>query len=1000
MATSQPITAACGRRTTRCELVDIGASCAGIVWRTLRDVSTVKYRYAMSGPMAPLAIRLLGPLEVIVDGRAMVVDTRKALAIVALVAAEGRPFARDELAAMFWPDAGDEAARGALRRTLSALRSALGETGFDIGRTQVAVDLDAASVDLVDFERLTASSNVEDLEAAAALARGPFLAGFALRDSPTFDDWQSARAVRVERSVAALLDRLAAARLATGDAVGAVEAAGRRVELDPLDELGQRRLIELLAASGDRSGAIRQYRELVAVFDRELGVAPLHETTELYDAIREGRFAGASVPALSRPSAIERLARAPARAHAPAAIPLVGRAHELAVMRSEWGRSSPDGRVVVLEGEAGIGKTRLAEVFAATIRADGGIVLAGRGYPGEGAIAYGPIAGLLRAGLATPEGVRRLATLDESTRADLSRLVDLPGGLRPSAAATLAPDGPGARVRLLDAIAGVLTTLASGSVPGVIWIDDLHLADDATREAVTYIARRLTGRPVLLLLAWRREDLDAAGEATADDVSRLPVTTPVILGRLTRGDVAALVRAVRPADAGDEALIDAFVADSEGLPLHVTAALASGEPPGTSMPRGVLALLRERLGSVGETAAQVLSAAAVIGRSFDLATVRAASGRSEEETVDALEESMRRGIVREVPGTGGPSVAYDFVHGRMRDVAYEATSLARRRLLHRRAAAALRSETASSGRDDLTRFALIAAHEREAGRPAEAAVAFAEAADRAEAVFANREAIDHLEAALALGQVHDAAIQARIGELRARLGEYPAAIAALETAAARAEPADLPGIEIALARIHRRRGDLAAAASHLGSALAAPGLSDQLRARALVERSVVALRAADLETAGDAATTARDLAARVGDPHLAGVAERIVGLVAQSRGDLPAARAALERSVAMAADDPDPTASIAALTALALTLAGEGDVDAALVLASAAAEACRRIGDRHLEAAVENHLADLLHDAGREDLAMDHLKRAVALFAEIGDGAPERDPGIWTLAAW
>ena len=72
------------------------------------------------------------------------------------------------------------------------------------------------------------------------------------------------------------------------------------------------------------------------------------------------------------------------------------------------------------------------------------------------------------------------------------------------------------------------------------------------------------------------------------------------------------------------------------------------------------------------------------------------------------------------------------------------------------------------------------------------------------------------------------------------------------------------------------------------------------------------------------------------------------------------------------------------------------------MLGAEAAEACRRIGDRHLEAAVENHLADMLHDAGRDDLAMDHLKRAVALFAEIGEGAAaaEPDPGIWTLAAW
>src|SRR5258706_63349 len=139
----------------------------------------VEYRYAMPRPVASLSIRLLGPLEVVVAGRPIVVDTRKALAIVALVAAEGRPFARDELAAMFWPDADDEAARGALRRTLSALRSALGDAGFEIGRTQVAVDFAVTGVDLADFERLAGSLAFADLEGAAAprgagaVRRGP-----------------------------------------------------------------------------------------------------------------------------------------------------------------------------------------------------------------------------------------------------------------------------------------------------------------------------------------------------------------------------------------------------------------------------------------------------------------------------------------------------------------------------------------------------------------------------------------------------------------------------------------------------------------------------------------------------------------------------------------------------------------------------------------------------------------------------------------------------------
>ncbi|HEX7472426.1 MAG TPA: AAA family ATPase, partial [Candidatus Limnocylindrales bacterium] len=509
-------------------------------------MSIVKYRYVVTGTSPTLSIRLLGPLDVSVGGRPIVVDTRKALAIVALVAAEGRPIARDELAAMFWPEADDEAARGSLRRTLSALRTAIGGAGMVIGRAQVALDLAAATVDLIEVERLAASLRGTDLEAAAALARGPFLAGFAVRDSPAFDDWRAARAVRVERTVGDLLDRLAAARLDGGDAGGAVEAARRRVELDPLDELGQRRLIELLAGAGDRAGAILQYRALIALFDRELGVAPLRETMELYDAIREDRIRerpARKVVAHIRPTTVAAGLGVPS---APRSAPLVGRDRELVAIASEWRDAVPDGRVVLLEGEAGIGKTRLAETVAASIRADGGIVLAARGYPGEGAIAYGPIAELLRVGLATPGGPARLEALDDTARLEIGRLVDLPVSLR--VAGVAGPDGASARVRLLDAIAGALTALAAGPVPGLVWVDDLHLVDDPTREALAYLARRLAGQSVVLLLAWRREDLTAAGEATVDDLARQPAVTSLTLQRLVRDEVAAIVRAMRPTD--------------------------------------------------------------------------------------------------------------------------------------------------------------------------------------------------------------------------------------------------------------------------------------------------------------------------------------------------------------------------------------------------------------------------------------------------------------------
>ncbi len=949
----------------------------------------------MSRPQPPIRIRLLGPIEVMVEGRPIVVDTRKALAIVALVAAEGRPVARDELAAMFWPDASDEAARNALRRTLSTLRTAVASAGLRIERSRVLLQPDTAWVDLVELQRLAASRSARDLEAAARLARGPFLAGFAVRDSPPFDDWQATLSTRVEGIVGQLLDRVAVIRLTGGDRVGAVDAARRRVAIDELDEAGQRRLIEVLARSGDRTGAIEQYRNLVALFKRELGVPPLRETTELYDAIRDGALG--ATPA-GRPTATGDAARS---STVPVVLPHVGRDGDLAAILDAWRSAAANGRLAVIEGEAGIGKTRLGEAVSAAVRGLGGTVLASRGYTGESAIAYGPIAELLRAGLALPGGADRLGSLDEIARIEIGRLVDLPSSLR--VAASDSTDRPSARVRLLDAIAESLTALAAGPAPGIVWIDDLHLADGPSREAVIYLARRLVARPMLVLLAWRREDLSREGLAMADDLIGRPAATVVSLARLDRTDIAAIVGVARPAiadTATTDALVDRLASESEGLPLYIVEALASEASPGGAMPRNVQAILRERIASIGETAGQVLSAAAVIGRSFDLSTVRHASGRTEEETIAALEELVRRGLVREQPDAVGASIRYDFRHDRLRETAYDATSLARRRLLHRRTAEALRDEGAGAGRDDVAHFALTAFHEREAGRPVEAAAAYCEAAVRAEAVYANHEAIEHLEAALALGLPDQAATHLRIGELRARLGEYPAAVAALETAAALAEPVALPGIEVALGRVHRRRGDLLAAASHLSSALASPGLPPALRARALVERSVVALQSGDLAAAATSARDASEAAVLAGDPHGVGVAERLVGLVAQAGGDAAGARTALTTSLALAADDPDPTAAIAAATALALTLASDGSVDEAVATAATAIEACRRIGDRHLEAAVENHLADLLHDAGREEEAMAHLKRAAALFAEIGEGAAELDPGIWSLAAW
>ena len=258
--------------------------------------------------------------------------------------------------------------------------------------------------------------------------------------------------------------------------------------------------------------------------------------------------------------------------------------------------------------------------------------------------------------------------------------------------------------------------------------------------------------------------------------------------------------------------------------VEYLAALA-GAGAADELPGGVRELLSARLDAVGETAGQLLAAAAVIGRAFGVETLRAASGRGEDETVLGLEELTRRGVIAE--GEDG----YAFSHDKLLAIAYERTSLARRRLLHRRVAAALAARRADA--------ALVARHLLEAGMDAEAAEAFRQAADRARELHASSEALEAYRSALALGHAEPAALREAIGDLHTLRGEYRAAIAAYEAAAALAESdGDVAALEQKLGRVHDRRGDPELAERHLAEALRLGGES----ARVQADRSLVAHR--------------------------------------------------------------------------------------------------------------------------------------------------------------
>ena len=156
------------------------------------------------------------------------------------------------------------------------------------------------------------------------------------------------------------------------------------------------------------------------------------------------------------------------------------------------------------------------------------------------------------------------------------------------------------------------------------------------------------GRRLAIVCTWRAEELDDTVRPVAALATGMAGDAVIVLDRLAREDVVTLVDAV--AGAAGPAAADALWRASEGLPLYIAEALADGPTMHGSMPAGVRAVLEERLAGVDGLSAQVLTAAAAIGRSFELATLRLASGRTEDEVVEAIETLMRRGLIRPADG--------------------------------------------------------------------------------------------------------------------------------------------------------------------------------------------------------------------------------------------------------------------------------------------------------------------------------------------------------------
>jgi DNA-binding SARP family transcriptional activator/tetratricopeptide (TPR) repeat protein len=1008
--------------------------------------------------MTDLRLALLGPPVVLRDGLPVTFDTRKAVALLALLAVTGREHSREQLADLLWPEADSTKGRASLRRTLSVTAAAMG-SGLTISRSAVTLELASVEVDVREFEALVARADAASLERAVQLYRDDFLSGFVLRSCPDYEEWQASVSEGLRQALARGLQRLVAACIAEGDLERATAHARRWLQLDPLHEPAHQAVIRLHGWAGQRSAAMRQYRSLVRVLDRDLAVRPLPETTRLYDDVRAGRLEPPPAPSVVRtaePAAGEAAAAgvagaagaggiagasgvaevAPEVSGAAAGIwPLVGRDAELARLSAAWRATGTTGRVVAIAGQAGSGKTRLITEFRteATQRPRAAVVLAARCHDGETALPFVLAADLLRTALAVRPDLP--GVLPAQTAAMAGRLVPALAAAHPDSVAP-ALDSPVAVTRLYAAIADTLLAATGDGVAdaqrpaGVIVVEDVQWADSSSLGLLAYLVRRLADWPLLLVLSWQAEQASRlrvlrTALTEAEDQSLGEMIEPGLLGPEAIGALLGL-------DGMPRVEVDRLMAETRGLPMlvreYIEALRSTGDATGLEQadwwpPASVRDLLRARLQTVSEPTRQLLTAAAVLGSDNDADLLRAVSGRGEDEIVEAIDEALARSLLTEIPPpAAGAAPSYGFPYEALRRTAYESATLARRRLLHGRAADIL---TRRHERDPAkTRAATIADHLQLAGRDAEAAQWWWRAAQVARELYAHTEAYAYLVRALALGYPQ---LPGRIalGEVLVVLGRYREALAEFETAAALAgagvgdedgagdeteageqtgdgdgDEAVLASIEHKLADVHHRLGDWDLAEAHLAVVTELVAAAEPGRlARAEADRAVVAYRRGDTGQAAAFGQAALSSARAAADRGATAQALNVLGMLAARSGDSAAAETYLRDSLIEARKLPELGAAVAALNNLARLLAETGRINEALTVAAEALELGRELGDQHRVAALHTNMADLLHADGQGEAAMTHLKEAARRFASVDVGDAPR-PEIWTLVEW
>ncbi len=746
--------------------------------------------------MSRLEIRLLGGFEVHWAGRPVRgFESQKVRGLCAHLAAHRRQaHSRERLATLLWAEKSEEAARRNLRQALHNLRSALAAVddrrqALNITHRTVQLSPEVETwVDVDEFERAVRRGLAEagpdpyQLTLAASLYTGDFLAGFFIKDSPPFEEWMITEQERHRDAAIDTFRTLIESYLRRGEYRLGIQYARRLLAIDPLSENAHRYLMRLYSLSGRRSRALSQFETLRNLLNAELAVEPMPETRELFEQILiqavPSEKGGGTADEDEEPVG--------------PLIPMVGRRRPYEQLQAAWQQVQDEGgRLTVLHGESGIGKSRLAKSFvdAATAKRHAA-VLSGRSYAAAPLVSYRPFGEILRGAFADilPEDCRALlGDLPGGAGGDLLALAPALAELAPELAPAEGKAAPNIE-SLASSILAFLDRLArpaegGATAPVILLLDDLHWTDPPSRRLLAALVPRLAARRLWILATSR--DLEPLAELPGDRIG---------LERLGSDEVQEIAASLLGAS-GSELLGGPLAEWSGGLPLAVAELINTLWDQGVLLPRRggqwtldgpieqppaaleVTELIKERLRRLPTSARRLLALAAVAGQVFDAELVQKAD-REHLAVVDiCIRLMLERWLIRQFPvswshgerqgdlvlwAQGARRGTFEFAHQTIREAVLDDINPLRRQVLHAEVAEAL---AASRGHEPEAVCEELAYHYLQAGDWARALPCLELAAEKAHAIgaaetaewYADRslEVVDRLRGAAASAAERD-----------------------------------------------------------------------------------------------------------------------------------------------------------------------------------------------------------------------------------------------------